>query len=377
MTLAAAFIADITDHPEDDAPRLIYADWLQENGDPERAEFIRAQCELARPRLAGGSDRRRELARRVKGLFKSHWERWATELGPWCPKWLEGWARGFPMWVGLSTTLKQAANELPAILTSAPVRSVRLIIEKVIAAGEGAALAACPALARLRGLELCGQSLGPSDQGWERMRGEILVLLRSPYFRQLEEFELIQLPLGNSGLAPLLAMERLHILRFYSAGLDEQAGQIILRSPVAARLTELRLTDGVSVKTARLVARTPALARLRVLDFDQGGIGDAGARLLAGAAHLSSLRELGLYRCDIGNAGAAALADSPYLTKLRVLNLSRNRVLYAGARSLIASTTLPRGMYLDLWDNEMEDYTPEIRRGLRERFGKVNFGRSR
>ena len=25
----------------DDTPRLVYADWLQENGQPERAEFIR------------------------------------------------------------------------------------------------------------------------------------------------------------------------------------------------------------------------------------------------------------------------------------------------------------------------------------------------
>ena len=30
----------------DDAPRLIYADWLSENGDEARAEFIRVQCEL-------------------------------------------------------------------------------------------------------------------------------------------------------------------------------------------------------------------------------------------------------------------------------------------------------------------------------------------
>lgn len=33
--------------PDDDTPRLIYADWLDENGRGERAEFIRAQCLLA------------------------------------------------------------------------------------------------------------------------------------------------------------------------------------------------------------------------------------------------------------------------------------------------------------------------------------------
>lgn len=34
--------------PADDAPRLILADWHEEAGQPERAAFIRVQCELAR-----------------------------------------------------------------------------------------------------------------------------------------------------------------------------------------------------------------------------------------------------------------------------------------------------------------------------------------
>jgi uncharacterized protein (TIGR02996 family) len=40
--LHAALIA----HPDDDTVRLVYADWLQENGEGERAEFIRVQCRL-------------------------------------------------------------------------------------------------------------------------------------------------------------------------------------------------------------------------------------------------------------------------------------------------------------------------------------------
>jgi uncharacterized protein (TIGR02996 family) len=45
-----AFRADMIEHPDDDAPRLIFADWLEERGgegDAERAEFIRVQYELA------------------------------------------------------------------------------------------------------------------------------------------------------------------------------------------------------------------------------------------------------------------------------------------------------------------------------------------
>ena len=42
-----AFLRTILADPDDDAPRLIYADWLDENGDSDRAEFIRLQVRLA------------------------------------------------------------------------------------------------------------------------------------------------------------------------------------------------------------------------------------------------------------------------------------------------------------------------------------------
>lgn len=43
-----AFLADILETPDDDTPRMIYADWLDERGEADRAAFIRVQCELAR-----------------------------------------------------------------------------------------------------------------------------------------------------------------------------------------------------------------------------------------------------------------------------------------------------------------------------------------
>ena len=46
MTDRDALLAAITANPDEDTPRLIYADWLQENGEPDRAEFIRLQCRL-------------------------------------------------------------------------------------------------------------------------------------------------------------------------------------------------------------------------------------------------------------------------------------------------------------------------------------------
>jgi uncharacterized protein (TIGR02996 family) len=36
-----AFLQAILDAPDDDTPRLVYADWLEEYGQPDRAAFIR------------------------------------------------------------------------------------------------------------------------------------------------------------------------------------------------------------------------------------------------------------------------------------------------------------------------------------------------
>ena len=42
------FMQTIIEHPKEDMPRLVFADWLEEHGgEPERAEFIRLQVEMA------------------------------------------------------------------------------------------------------------------------------------------------------------------------------------------------------------------------------------------------------------------------------------------------------------------------------------------
>ena len=41
MTNEANFLAAIRENPDDDAVRLIFADWLEDQGDTDRAEFIR------------------------------------------------------------------------------------------------------------------------------------------------------------------------------------------------------------------------------------------------------------------------------------------------------------------------------------------------
>jgi uncharacterized protein (TIGR02996 family) len=48
MSTASALLAAVCAAPDDDLPRLVYADWCDENGQPVRADFIRSQIELTR-----------------------------------------------------------------------------------------------------------------------------------------------------------------------------------------------------------------------------------------------------------------------------------------------------------------------------------------
>jgi uncharacterized protein (TIGR02996 family) len=62
-----AFLKAIIENPDDDAIRLVYCDWLEEHGQPDRAAFIRVQCELAR--LPECDPRRPVLEARERALL--------------------------------------------------------------------------------------------------------------------------------------------------------------------------------------------------------------------------------------------------------------------------------------------------------------------
>src|SRR5207248_690173 len=74
MAKQEAFLRAIAANPDDDAPRLIFADWLEENGDPERAEFIRTQCALASSNLS--EKRRHTLRVRERELLEARRREW-------------------------------------------------------------------------------------------------------------------------------------------------------------------------------------------------------------------------------------------------------------------------------------------------------------
>jgi uncharacterized protein (TIGR02996 family) len=77
MTRDEAFLQTICENPDDDVPRLVYADWLEEHGDADRAEFIRVQIELAK--MDRGDPRRSALAVREAELLRAGEAAWRKE----------------------------------------------------------------------------------------------------------------------------------------------------------------------------------------------------------------------------------------------------------------------------------------------------------
>ena len=90
------FIAEIHANPHDETPRLIYADWLEDQGDP-RAEYLRIESELAG--LSADAALFQELKPRLFDLRAQCSDEWLADVGRcrivrcdnnFCPRW---WAR--------------------------------------------------------------------------------------------------------------------------------------------------------------------------------------------------------------------------------------------------------------------------------------------
>src|SRR5262245_59681780 len=78
------FLAAIRDEPDSDVPRLICADWLEDNGQPDRAELIRVQLELTRG--VRERERSRELRCRLRELIVRHRAEWLGALAELAPE---------------------------------------------------------------------------------------------------------------------------------------------------------------------------------------------------------------------------------------------------------------------------------------------------
>jgi uncharacterized protein (TIGR02996 family) len=245
--------------PDDDAPRLIYADWLDEHGDCERAEFIRVQVALARNDK--DDPRAPSLGQRERKLLAAHRARWSAPLDGAAMSWT--FRRGFIEEVEMAAPVFLRRGE--RLFDVAPVRTVKLVRVGV----SGPRLAACQTLAQVVNLDLRGAHLWASH------------------------------------LAPLLASPHLSRLKSLSlAGSCNQSGLAVLTgAPVLGSLTGLDLRENhLRNAGAVLLAACPRLAGLRVLDLRHNGIGVDGGNALAASPYLGGLDLLDLRGNSIDSA---------------------------------------------------------------------------
>jgi uncharacterized protein (TIGR02996 family) len=147
MTEREALLRAVCENPDDDTPRLVFADWLDENGEPERAEFIRLQCGFQS--MFSGYDistkERPVKYHRMHELQTQHSARWTRELPTFGrPKdvvWQRFFYRGFVTRLDVShlAILQLHGKQL---LTSSPVSHLGIV--------SATTHDQSPALARLR-----------------------------------------------------------------------------------------------------------------------------------------------------------------------------------------------------------------------------------
>src|SRR4051794_38085416 len=142
MPADADFLRLILADPDADGPRLVYADWLDEQGQSSRAEFIRVQCALAA--LPPDDPRVVALAARADVLLEQHRVAWSGPLAGLATRW--DFRRGFPEVVRMEAKAFLARGD--ELFAAVPARHVELLD----AASHLAALAQCPLLERLAGL---------------------------------------------------------------------------------------------------------------------------------------------------------------------------------------------------------------------------------
>jgi uncharacterized protein (TIGR02996 family) len=364
MNEAEAMLRLVNSSPEQDGPRLIYADWLAERGDP-RGEFIRIQCELAR--LPAADARRTELQVRADALLKIHQNEWARGL--------KGQVSGYRFYRGFVETIFIDAlsflQSAERIFREAPIRHVHLLDVDV----HVGAIARSPLLERLTGLTIFASHAG--DQ-------VARAVASSERVRNLRELNLGRNRIGDDGVAALVqsaTLANLTNLDLSENNLAEAAAFSLASTGNLASLSSLNLdhnfigTSGAHalLTTDRLpslhalrfghnritqflpLEDTRVLRRLRMLNLAGNGLDGAGIAPLVESPHLIGLQSLDLSHNALGDAGAEVLARSRSLSGLRTLLLSDNRITDAGVRLLASSPTLAGLTTLKLTNNLIGD----------------------
>jgi uncharacterized protein (TIGR02996 family) len=363
MTDHDALLAAICNEPEEDTPRLALADWLDENGEPERAAFVRAQIELARtppwePFAVLCRWRQRD------------WhtgEPFRPSLPPvdgWHVEWHEeAFHRGLGWRLNVRSLVAWDQTER-AILGRAPVGAMHLWSAATL--DDWRHFAASPIMRNLREVHLVASPIEPlralresphpppvADLYFERASGAGIAfvveeLLASPLARTLRG---LHFHMGYASLEDLVetisgvtAIER---LSFDTMGLT---GELMRRTIEPMQWRELRELDlsgnPLGNDVWDLVHALPETLQSLSL----------AATSLTGQAYqsleiLQNLRRLDLSRNRLSPRLAKALARGPWLTGIRSLNLSRSRVGERELRWLTLARFWPNLVELDLREN--------------------------
>jgi uncharacterized protein (TIGR02996 family) len=351
------FLQTILASPDDDAPRLVFADWLEEAGDCDRAEFIRLQCEMAR--LTKDDPRAKRMVSRERELLAQHYMEWQTDLPQLEEVTWGGFHRGFVGAIRIESA-EAFADQAATIFAAAPIREVRF--HRVF--GEGAKrIALTPQLARIHVLDLeDGNLIGNAGAQ---------ALANSPYLSGLTSLKLRGNAIGPAGARALARAA--HLGPVVELNLDHNAiydegVQALAESPRLRHLRQLSLGWTQCGETsARSMARSSYLSHLHWLYLSGNQIGDDGVEALSESRHLAGLTELFLEGNRIGDRGIRALARSPVLSGGIVwLYLKGNRIGDDGARDLAESQFLQHVKELVLLENPIGDDATER---LRQRFG--------
>jgi len=321
MTLDHAFVQSIVEHPADDAPRLIYADWLQERGDAEsaaRAEFIRLQCLLEHATEADPC--RPAWQARMDELLGQHGRAWSQGVRGRV-SWY-GFRRGFIAEVRL--TGDQLLAHAEALFRQQPLEAVT-----VLAGGDQVErLADCPYLPRVQRLEFRGHH--PGDAGVRRLDA-------AGCLEQLTALVLHGCALSSAS-AEVVASVPFHTLTYLDLGANEVGDQGLGWLAMASSLRSLRIlrlgANELGPAGVEALAASPHLGDLEEINLGPNYLDDAAVTQLARAPLLASLRRLDLRSNSFGDEGARALAASPYLRDLTWLDVSHNELTPAGELAL-------------------------------------------
>ncbi|HTK75917.1 MAG TPA: TIGR02996 domain-containing protein [Gemmataceae bacterium] len=374
MTDADAFLANIIADPDADAPRLVYADWLDDRGDGDRAEFIRVQCGLAK--VDENNRDIHPLASRERELLEKHQQEWLRPLRdlayPEGRGWLGRWRtkvvfaavfrRGFPESVVLPCgRFLQRGEDL---FRAAPIQEVQVdCVDPDAPADWFDQLTRFPPLGRLTTLRLRRITLSAGDLGR---------LAAAPHLDRLRELHVDALALKGDDLTALAEsplLPRLRRLKLEGSGrADVGVAELaaLVDSPASKQLTALGLCGGIIASGEHLqrVLGSPQLERVTDLDLSENLIRGH----IAGALPQMrpALRRFVLRGTALADPDATALSRWPRARNLLALDLRHNAIGDTGALALADSPFLLAPTRLRLHGNPISD---PVKRALRIRFG--------